>query len=385
MYTTWHPLSADAPRRAAKINAMSDGSGFPGRLTVAVFLVLLGSAVVIAQSTTQTPQIQAADRTEAQRELALGTDLTRRGALAEAIPHLLAAQRAGSDPYATAVNLGICYLGTRQYKEAIAILEPLRSGRSRTPAVDNLLAQSYLGDGQDRVAYKEFLEAAAATPKDEKLYAFMADACTDHQDYSLGLQIVDDGLSQLPDSARLHYEKAVFLARLGRFEEGRPDFERAAQLAPASYIGYLARVQKDLYEDQLVDAVKLLREAIAAGHGDYQMLSLLGTVLLHEGAAPGQPEFAEAQAVLEESARDRPGYSATQIALGKVYLMLGRNSDAVEHLEIGRGLEPSNPAVYTSLASAYQRLGNREKAHEMLAQLGRVLAEKKPDSAPIQP
>src|ERR1700728_3656776 len=47
-----------------------------------------------------------------QRELDIGADLTRRGSLQEAIPHLLAAQKAGADPYATAVNLGICYLGS---------------------------------------------------------------------------------------------------------------------------------------------------------------------------------------------------------------------------------------------------------------------------------
>jgi Flp pilus assembly protein TadD len=213
----------------------------------------------------------------------------------------------------------------------------------------------------------------------------MADACTDHQNYAMGLEVTRRGLQQLPGSARLHYEHAVFLARLGRFEEGKPEFDQAAHLAPDSYIGYLAEVQKDLYEDDLAGATAVLHRAIQAGHRDYQILSLLGTVLLHEGAAPRQPEFAEAQAALEESARLRPDYSATQIALGKIYLMQGRFQDAVQHLEIGRTLEPDNPAVYTSLASAYQQLGELEKAHEMRAQTGRLLAEKKSGTNKPQP
>ena len=118
------------------------------------------------------------------------------------------------------VNLGICYLGSGNYKQAIAELESLRASGHKSTTIDNLLAQAYFGDGQTEPAFQVFLEASAAAPKDEKLYAYMADACTDHQDYELGLRMMDVGLKQLPDSARLHYERAVFLGRLDRFEEG---------------------------------------------------------------------------------------------------------------------------------------------------------------------
>ena len=331
------------------------------------------------------PKEQTPGALDAQREFKAGADLTRRGRLQQAISHLVAAERGGIDPYAVGLDLGICYVGTGQYKEAITDLQILQVTGSRAATVDNLLAQAYLGNGQPKEAFRVFLQAAAVAPRDETLYAFMADACTDHQDYSLGLEIVDRGLQQLPDSARLHYERALFLGRLGRIDEGKPEFDRAAQLAPGSYIGYLARVQEDLYDDDLAAADKVLRQAIQAGHRDYRMLSLLGTVLLHEGAAPGQPQFAEAKAALQESARLRPDFSTTQIALGKIYLMQGRPREAVDHLEIGRRLEPENPSVYANLANAYEQLGESEKAREMRTQTGRLLAERKTDAGPTQP
>lgn len=318
-------------------------------------------------------------------DLQTGANLTRQGMLAQAIPHLLAAQRAGLDPYAVGVNLGICYLGTSHYKEAISELESLRRSGHKSTVVDNLLAQAYLGDGQTAPALRVFEEAAAASPKDEKLYAYMADACTDHQDYSLGLHIAELGLQQLPNSARLRYEKALFLSRLDRFDEAKPEFDRAAQLAPGSYIGYLALVQKDLFEDNIAGANTLLHEAIKAGHREPQMLSLLGAVLLAEGAAPGQPQFEEARSALEESLRQRPDDSTTQIALGKLYLRDGRYKDAAAHLEIGRRFDPSNPSVYASLATAYNRLGEREKAREISRRMGRLLAEKKIPAAQAPP
>ena len=318
-------------------------------------------------------------------ELQTGTDLTRRGLLAEAIPHLLSAMDEGAERYASGVNLGICYLGLERHKEAISTLTDLRSRGYKTATVDNLLTQAYIGDGQTEAALRAFQEASSLTPRDEKLYDFVADACTDHHNYALGLRVTEIGLTQLPDSARLHYERGLFLARMDRLNDARPEFEEAVRLAPGSYIGYLAQVQEDLYDDKLPPAIQLLREAIRSGNRDYRTLSLLGTVLLQAGAAPGEPDFAEAQAALEESARDRPDYSATQIALGKLYIMEGKLEDARDHLEIARRLEPSNPAVYTNLAHVYRRLGDREKAQMMEAELSRLLSQKKTVSGPTMP
>jgi tetratricopeptide (TPR) repeat protein len=340
-------------------------------------LSVISCAVPVPAVALQAPaaaQIQPGASPDA--ELKTGTELTRKGMLQEAIPHLLAGQRSGSNSFAAGFNLAICYLGTGSYKQAIATLEYLRSNGGNSAATNNLLAQAYIGDGQIARALEVFYEVSSQTPKDEKLYAFIADACTDHQDYALGLQVVEKGLQQLPDSARLHYERALFLGRLDRLDVAKPEFERAAALAPGSYIASLALVQEDLYQDKYSEAVLLLRDAIKAGHGDYQTYSLLGTVLMKQGAAPGDAEFAEAKAALEESARARQDYSATQIALGKLYIMESRFAEAVEHLEIGRRLEPNSSEVYASLAQAYLRLGDRAKARECQEQLSRVLDNK---------
>jgi predicted Zn-dependent protease len=355
-------------------------------------VLLCAAAVALGQTapsrqTLRAPTLQSAPPREQAalspaQQLQIGIQLTRQAYLRQAIPHLQAARSAGLDPYVTGINLAICYLGTDQYQAVVDVLHGLHAAGARGAAVNNLLAQAYIGEAQPEAAYQAFLHAVAATPKDEKLYDYMADACTDRRDYSLGLRMVQRGLQELPLSARLHYEKAVFLGRLGSFEEAKPEFDRAAQLAPGSYIGYLAEVQKDLYEDDLKSADKVLHAAVASGHRDYRMLSLLGTVLLHEGAMPGQPQFAEAKSAIEESARKQPDYPATQIALGRICLMQGQAREAVVHLEIARRLEPEDPSVYAKLADAWEQAGNRTKAIQVRRQLGRLLAERTQSAAP---
>jgi predicted Zn-dependent protease len=322
----------------------------------------------------QTYPARSDDLTDA--NLHKGLELARRGLFREAIPLLLSVRGQVAENYAVGFNLALCYLGAGEFKEAIRSLKDLAGDGYNTVAMNNLLSQAYVGDGQPERAFQALKDASRQTPKDESLYAFVADACTDHYAYSLGLRVVDLGLSNLPDSARLHYERAVFLARLDRLEEARPEFQKASKLAPGSDLAYLALIQENLYEDKLQEALSLVREGIKAGHRDYQMLSLLGTVLIHAGVTPGQPEFAEAREALEASVSAHPAYSTSQIALGKLYLMEGRPKDAVAHLESGRQLEPQNPAVYTSLARAYRQLGELDKAQKSLNTLSTLLHEK---------
>ena len=235
--------------------------------------LLIGSEYMRGQGQAEpsgTAPVRSGSRGEdsqAARELKLGSSLTREGKLQEAIPHLLSARSAGASAYATGINLGICYIGTGRYSEAIAELEVLRTGETATAAVHNLLAQAYLGDGQVGRAWDSFLAASALTPNDEKLYAYMADACTDQHRFEMGLRAMDVGIGHISDSARLHYERGLFLAQLGRLDEAGPEWERAAQLAPGSYIATLSLVQRDLYDGRISEATQRVLAMVSAGNG----------------------------------------------------------------------------------------------------------------------
>ena len=311
----------------------------------------------------------------ARQDLQKGTDLTRQGQFAKALPLLQSARAQGIGGYAGAFNLALSYVGVGQYASAVAQLEELQSSGMKTAAVSNLMAQAYLGEQNPQQAWASIQDAARLSPADENMYALLMNACSDHYEFNLGLKTSELGLQWMPDSARLHYERAVFLARLDRLEEAKPEFRKAASLAPESDLGYLALVQARLYEQDFAQALTLVRRALSMGHRDYQMLSLLGTVLMESGASPGAPNLAEARSALEASVADRQDYPTSQIALGKLYLMEGKFEQAIAHLEVGRRMEPQNPSVYTSLAAAYRRVGNKEASQDSLRTLSNLLRD----------
>jgi predicted Zn-dependent protease len=185
----------------------------------------------------------------------------------------------------------------------------------------------------------------------------------------LGLKVVDIGLNILPQSARLHYQRGMFLSQLDQFDRARPEFELASNLARGSEIGYLSAAYENLLAGNIADAIHQARAGINQGSQNPILLTVLGQALLRSGIVPGQREFSEAQTALETAVSERPSDSGSQIALGQIYLAAGHLEDAVTHLEKARKMRPSQPAIYASLARAYQRHGDVQQAQEALATL----------------
>jgi tetratricopeptide (TPR) repeat protein len=324
-------------------------------------------------------QRDSTDDTQAEAELQKGTALSRSGKFAEAIPHLLASRGKVVNNYAANFNLALCYVATRQSQRAIPLLTELRASGHDNGEVNNLLAQAYVGDSQDLKALAAIRRAAALSPANEKLYMFVADACMAKQNYVLGLQIVDLGLNHVPNSARLHFERAMFLASLDQFDNAKNDFELARSLAPDSDIAFIAASQEAMFEGNIAEAVRAARDGISKGHENFMLLTLLGEALLRSGITPGQPEFEEAREALERAVSQRADYASSQLTMGKLYLTEGRLNDAIIHLEAARQLNPGNTAIYSNLATTYRKQGKASQAQdalETLAKLNRAQAEK---------
>ena len=324
---------------------------------VALHLVLLAPAA-FAQSSVTGEAKQAAE-------------LTRQGKFQDAIPLFLSALRATPNDFAIKFNLSLCYVALGEFDKAIPLLDSFR-GSQRNANVENLLAQSYIGTGQSAKAFASVQRAAAANPRDEKLYLYIADACNAYANYDLGLKAVDLGLAKLPRAPRLHYQRGVFLALLEAPEEANRAFDQAIKLAGPDSIGYVAAAHKNLFTGNIAEALHAAREGVRKGKPDLLLLSFLGEALIRNGVTPGDPEFAEARGALEQALAEKPSYSPALIALAKLDLLDRRWTGAITRLETARRLEPRNPTVYSNLAQAYRLSGDPQRARQILAILEEI-------------
>lgn len=308
----------------------------------------------------------------AEAEFQTGTKLTQQGMFSDAIPHLLAARGHVANTYAADFNLALCYVGSRQPKPAIAILETLRKANHANADVENLLAQAYIGDGQPEPAFEALRRAAMLTPKNEKLYLFVIDACMESHDYALGLRVLDLGLANLPESARLHYERGVFSSLSGDMDRAREEFHAVTQLNATSADSYLASAHEDLMDGNPEKAVRDARAGLSRGYRDPSLLTILAEALMMSGAFPGEADFAEAQKLLEEVVSLRPRDAGARAWLGKLYLLAGRIHEAITQLEVARDLDPRSPGAYASLAKAYRLNGDAQRSQQALTTLEKI-------------
>lgn len=319
------------------------------------------------------------ESSQAEADVQRGIELTRQGHFAQAIPHFLAVRGHVSNEYAVDFNLALCYVGTDRPDEAISILTELRKHGHEGGSVENLLAQAYAKAQQSADAMEALHRAAKFTPKDEKLYLYIAAAFLEVRDEESSLHVIDFGLEHLSDSARLHYERAYLLALLDEADAAKMEYEYAAALATHSEIGYLAAAQKSLLIGNVSQAIESARAGIRAGYSDYQLLAILGEALLRAGARPGDTEFAEAGNALEKSIAAKPNYASSQISLGHLYLLQDDPENAIKHLEIAQKLAPQNLTVYPLVAKAYTKQRQPQKAAtalETLARLNQELAQR---------
>jgi len=311
---------------------------------------------------------QQTDR-QAESDLRTGIALTREGRFQQALPHFLSARGRVAETFALEFNLALCYVGTREFKQAIQILKQL-GGAQNSVNVDNLLAQALIGDGQQEPALKALQDAAQFSPKNEKLYLLVSEACMDGGFYELGAKVLEIGLGNLPESARLHFERGLFRSQMDEMDLANRDFDLAQKLSPGSDVAYIAAAQQAFLFGDVQKVIRTAREGIAKGHTHYLLLTMLGEALLRAGATPATAdEFQEAQSALEKAVAEHPGYSSAHIALGRIYLARERIEEAIARLEFAEQLDARNRAVYSALAIAYRRAGQAEKSREALTLL----------------
>lgn len=344
-------------------------------LFAGAFALVLQSIAAASESKQAQSSYSSSQSAEAEAKLQTGIALTRQGKFAEAIPKFLAAQGHVRDEFAADFNLALCYVAIGQPGRAIDLLVALENHGNDTAEINNLLAQAYIGTGQEKQALAAFQQAVAQTPEDEKLYLFLADACMDHESYDLGLQILSTGLQHLPRSGLIHYERGVFFISENQPDSAEKEFRSAEKLAPKSDVFYMAAGQAALLDGNIPEAVRVTREGVHAGFHNFILLALFGTAVGDSGAGPEQSIFSEAEAALEKSISEHPNNAGAHVALAKLYLRANRVKDAIAQLEKARQLAPSDTAVYSHLAVAYRRNGATAKAQEALSILAKLDAQ----------
>ncbi len=318
-----------------------------------------------------------AQTTPLRAQFQLGLALANHGYFAEAVPYFEAVQKQYPDSYDAAFNLATCLVETKQFLRAIELLSALKSRGHKTAEVDNLLAESYHGTGQLQPEIDALREATQLAPEDENNYIDLAALCIDHDTFDLALEVLNVGLHYRPQSDRLIFQRGIAHAMKNEFDLAERDFQLASQLAPDKNLSYVGLGVSYLQTGNVSEAIHTLRQRIKEKPADATLHYLLGRALIWTGAAPEDPEFAEARRAIETSVKLNPKFVPSLVELAKINLHENRVEEAVPLLETARSLDPNDNPACSQLAIAYRRLGKIDKAKEVLAALAKLNEEQR--------
>jgi tetratricopeptide (TPR) repeat protein len=309
------------------------------------------------------------------RHFAAGEMLAQYQAYAAAAGEFGLARQSYKDPYAAGFNQALAYFKAGDFSKTIDTANDLLNQGHRTAELANIAGEAYIRNKQLQDGYNALRLAASLDPKNEDNYVDLCSLALDLDNYDLGIQIANLGLSHIPNSERLYVQRGVLRAMKGQFDEAQDDFAHAAKLAPNDASPRVSEGVLAMQRGDLDRSMDLLRQATSLSPENYLAQFWFAEAMLRSGVAPDSREGGEALTALERSVRSNSEFWHSQTDLGKVLLERGDPDSAISHLEKAAALNPAATNPLYLLAQVYLRKGDRARAEELMARVSKMQGE----------
>ncbi len=232
-------------------------------------------------------------------------------------------------------------------------------------------------------AVKVYETLLAHNPREERNYIDLAALYIQRNALEAAARVVDEGLRNLPGSARMYSMRGVIHAQTGRAQEAAADFNLANRLDAAQEYGAAGLGLLYTETKQTVLAISVLRDRLKKAPGDAMLNYLLAQAIVNEPVDAGSPPFHEARQALEKTLRAQPEFTKAHTLLGKLYAQVGENTKALEELELATKQHRNDRTALSQLAIVLRRLGRAKEAAAVLTEL-RQLVVQSSQPAPIR-
>ncbi len=255
------------------------------------------------------------------------------------------------------------------------VLQPLLSTESPEDVLE-LGAQLAEEGGHTPEAVQLLREAILKNPKKQDNYLRFAQISFAHNSCRVGIDMLNAGLTQLPEAARLYLARGVLEVQLSETAHAIADFERAHRLEPQlslamDAIGIL-QSQEHRYDSSL-----LLFQTEAQKHPRDGLLQYLYAEALSDSQPEGDT-LSRAIKAAEQSVKIDPGYQAAHDLLAKLYLRSGDLKRAINEAESAERIDPTDELALYQEMMATRQLGDtaeERKLAQKFAELRKKNAE----------
>ncbi|MBV9304189.1 MAG: tetratricopeptide repeat protein [Acidobacteriaceae bacterium] len=294
-----------------------------------------------------------------------GICLVRLQRPADAVPILK--QVAASEPgnKAAALSVASAQLIAKQWSDALETLKPFTdAGQPDSQALDlAATALEALGDTPRAVAM--IRQAIVLNPRDPALYVAFAQLALAHNSYQVGIDVLNAGLRQLPDSPQLYVARGVLEVQLARYGEADADFTKADGLDASLALGATARGLAAAEQNNTEKAISTVRQELKTRKSDPFLYYVLAELLNSRGPQPETPEYREALRAASKAVEMKPDFALARDTLSRLYLAARQPDKAIEQCRLALRSDPLDATAMYRLIRALQSRGREENAREI--------------------
>ena len=256
--------------------------------------------------------------------------------------------------------LAAALTGAGRGHEAVAALEALANGAKQDAIALELTSEAQEAMGETPSAVETLRRAVLADPRNPDLYLDFAALAFTHQSFDVGIDMVNAGLTQLPDSGALYLARGVLYVQLGQYEKADADFEKAERLDPKRASGSAARSLSQIQQNNPGEALATVRAQLKSRPNDAFPHYVLAELLSRQGAQAGSAEFREALWAAREAVRLKPDFVLARDVLSRLYLENGETAKAIEQCRLALKDDPNDEIALYRLIRALQSRGGAE-------------------------
>ncbi len=276
------------------------------------------------------------------------------------------------DQWWSRYNLASAEMSRKQPGEAAKELEPVLNAPVVRPQVLDLAARAYEASGDTPQAVSLLRRAILLEPDNESYYLHFTDLCFDHASFQVGVDMLDAGLTRLPNSARLYLARGILWGQLGDSTRAENDFDRADRLTANGAISAAAASLIELQNSNLDKALQLARTKLKTNPRDPMLHYVKAETLKQMGVAPGTLEFREAVDSASVAVRLKPDFVAARDLLGALYMQENRPQLAREQFDAVLKQDPDEQTALYHLIQLSRKSGRNEEVPGLMKRLSQA-------------
>jgi tetratricopeptide (TPR) repeat protein len=265
--------------------------------------------------------------------------------------------------------LAALQLMAHQPQDALATMQPMLRGDSPDARTLELAATAYEDSKDTPQAVGALRQAILIDPRNLNLYVDFANISSAHDSFQVGIDVVSDGIGQLPKAVPLYLARGVLYVQLGQYDKAEADFETAHELDPLQSLSSAAQGLLAEQQNDLDHALATLQSRLAHKPNDPVLLYLRADFLSQKGVEPGTPDFRLAMRSAQEAVSLRPGLSGARTVLAKLYLQAGNYSAAAEQCRKALDQDPQDQTALYHLIQALRKTGDQREIPDLLKRL----------------